>query len=125
VNDREERMQLNKPLFEAPGQRHGTAQHKPHAPKAWARRDERLPGRSMHAERKEADKKAAAAQAETLDERLARIKALASKKDLEKRAAGRKRQGLVDTARPGVWELQSWMDGGARCPDERIEWEQR
>jgi hypothetical protein len=120
------RMTLGGRIFEAPGARHGAAQHKPHTAKTWARRDVTLPGRSMRAERKEQEQRAAEKHAETPEERMARFKAMATKKQLEARAAGRKRQGLVDANLPsGVWQLGSWMNGDARCPDERVEWENR
>jgi hypothetical protein len=113
---------MNRPTFEAPGQRHGAAQHKPHKPKAWARRDQQLPGKSMRAEHREQDKVAATA-AERVAAQMARVREMEAKEARAKADKNRKVMGLVDGQLPsGVWELQSWMDGGKTCPDSQPEW---
>ncbi|OBK29526.1 hypothetical protein A5634_18130 [Mycobacterium asiaticum] len=56
-HEREPRLMLNAALYEAPGARHGAATGRVHRPKPKASR-QRLPGRSIHAERKAVEKAA-------------------------------------------------------------------
>ena len=123
-NESEERLMMNRGMFEAPGARHGAAQHKPHKAKVWVapERNAALPGRSMGAERRDQDRKAAEQMAR-LDAQLARANEMIAKEKRAKTDPNRKHQKLVDQNLPtGVWQLQSWMDGGKSCPDSQPEW---
>jgi hypothetical protein len=124
VNETEDRLHLNRPLFEQPG----TSQPRRYAARARATelRWDRGEGRSPRAERR-ATEKAATPAPKSLAELMASVKAMASSSELARlRAAGSARQvtkKLVDENRPsGVWQMGSWTNGDAPCPDERLEW---
>lgn len=105
-NESEERLQLNVPLFEAPGARHGAAQGRPHSPKVWARRDQRLPGRSMRAERRDADRQAAAGSM-TAAEQLAKMMSMVTSGELDLRNPTRKRQEMAHGATDFRWDYKT------------------
>lgn len=123
-NDTEERLMMNRGMFEAPGARHGAAQHKPHKAKVWVapERNAALPGKSMGAERRDQDRKAAELAAR-VDAQIAATKAMQEKEARAKADKNRKQQKVVlEGLESGVWQLESWMDGGKSCPDFKPEW---
>ncbi|MBX9638494.1 MAG: hypothetical protein K2X97_01820 [Mycobacteriaceae bacterium] len=100
----EPRLMMNAALFEAPGQRHGAATTRIHRPKPKASR-QRLPGRSVHAERKAAEKQATEkAKPLTLDS-FKRFAAQAAEVEAQRAAGTRKEQQLRAGATDFKWYL--------------------
>ncbi|OBK53147.1 hypothetical protein [Mycobacterium kubicae] len=100
----EARLMLHAPLYEAPGARHGAAQGRVHRPRPKASR-QRLPGRSIHAERKAAEK-AATAKARPLTLDSFKIFAAQAAEVAAQHAAGtRKEQQLTSGAVDFKWYL--------------------
>jgi hypothetical protein len=107
-NESEERVQLHKPLFEAPGARHGAAQGRPRGGSNLKASESKLPGRTLRAERREADAKAATR--ETPEQRAARIRALMTTAQLDSLSPTRKRQELVQGAVDFRWKVDKETD---------------
>lgn len=126
VNESEDRLHVNRPLFKQPG----TSQPRRHEGNPKAREGWRgMEGPSPRAERKAADKAAAAKQKprSTPAEQLAKYREMVASGELARQAAASRARPtgkrVVDEHRPsGVWQLQSWMEGGKPCPEERLEW---
>jgi hypothetical protein len=118
-HESEERLNLNKPLFEQPG----TSEPRRYYPSVNAR-DRKWRGleqRTMRGER-QAQEREAAKKRMTNEEQLELFFQMIDSGELQRRAPDRKRQHMTDD-RPGVWELGSWMEGDPPCPDELLSWE--
>jgi hypothetical protein len=103
TNDREPRQHLNAPLFEQPGQATGSVNRRTQRPRAKATpaADQRLPGRSMRAERAAADK--AATPAPLTLASFAKFAQQAAAVEAQRAARTRKEQELTSGATDYKW----------------------
>jgi hypothetical protein len=113
-HESEERLVLRKPLYESPG----TTEHRGPKPAGVRARQAKMPGPSVRAERRAAEKKA-----EERNNRDLTPDDLFAMLAKEQAAKGRKQKNHMVDERPKVWQLGSWMEGDKPYPDEHLRWE--
>lgn len=123
----EARLMLNAPLYEAPGDRHGAATGRIHRPRPKASR-QKLPGRSLHAERKAAEK-AATAKVKPLTLDSFKVFAAQAAEVEAQRANGTRREQLL---RQGAVDYKWFLNSASGEAEYRaytdpygIAWEER